>query len=462
MGLLPSCAVLLAYWELIFMREHQYSGAGRECGLALGRAALSKCLAQKQIPIIFVVLNLLAAVACFGGATVDKPRGELVCKSDGLHIHGSCIVELPDGGILACWYSGSGECQVDDVAIKGARLLPSGAWTEPFVMADTPSFPDLNPCMVVDPQKRLWLLWPVVLNNRWETALMKYRISADYQQTSGPPMWQWQDVLHCKPGPEFQRVVARDLDRQWAPFREQASPDKRKELEASLVDLRLKSMSADPLAVRLSWMTRVHPYILDGKRLIVPLYSDKFQFSLMAYTDDWGATWRCSEPLVGAGNKQPSLAKRRDGTLVAYFRDGGPPPKRVAVSESEDRGHTWTPPRDTDQPDPGAGLEVLVLASGRWVLVNNDTERGRHSLAVSVSEDEGRTWTRKRHMEHDEPGPSAGWYCYPSILQARDGKIHVSYSYKPNAGMNAVGRGESIKHVQFTEAWLTEGQGVSN
>lgn len=340
----------------------------------------------------------------------------------------------------------------------GARLLPSGTWTEPFVMADTPGFPDLNPCMVVDPQKRLWLLWSVSLNNRWESALMKYRISADYQQMTGPPKWQWQDVLHCKPGPEFPAVIARDLDRQWAPYRQQASPEERKKLEAQLVGLRLKSISADQLPVRLGWMTRAHPYILDGKRLIVPLYSD---VSLMAYTDDWGATWRFSEPLVGAGNSQPSIAKRRDGTLVAYFRDSGPPPKRVMVSESKDRGHTWTPPRDTDLPDPGAGVEVLALASGRWVLVNNDTESGRHSLAVTISEDEGRTWTRKRHLEHDAPGPNAGWYCYPSILQARDGTIHVSYSYKPNAGTNAVGRDEVIKHVQFTEAWLLEGQPIA-
>jgi hypothetical protein len=39
-------------------------------------------------------------------------------------------------------------------------------------------------------------------------------------------------------------------------------------------------------------MTRAHPYVLDGARLIVPLYSDGFSFSLMAITDDWGAT-RC-------------------------------------------------------------------------------------------------------------------------------------------------------------------------
>ena len=61
----------------------------------------------------------------------------------------------------------------------------------------------------------------------------------------------------------------------------------------------------------------------------MPLYSDGFSFSLMAITDDWGATWKTSTPLVGFGNIQPSLARKKDGTLVAYMRDNGPPPKRL-------------------------------------------------------------------------------------------------------------------------------------
>lgn len=79
-------------------------------------------------------------------------------------------------------------------------------------------------------------------------------------------------------------------------------------------------------------MTRTHPIILDDGRIIVPLYSDGFSFSLMAISDDGGETWHTSEPLVGAGNIQPALAARRDGTVVAFMRDNGPAPKRIPVS----------------------------------------------------------------------------------------------------------------------------------
>ncbi len=45
---------------------------------------------------------------------------------------------------------------------------------------------------------------------------------------------------------------------------------------------RLQKDAGDKLTRRLGWMTRAHPVVLDGTRLIVPLYSDGFSFSLMA------------------------------------------------------------------------------------------------------------------------------------------------------------------------------------
>ncbi len=104
---------------------------------------------------------------------------------------------------------------------------------------------------------------------------------------------------------------------------------------------RSRENAADKLYRRLGWMTRAHPFVLDNSRVIVPLYSDGFSFSLMAISDDWGATWTTSTPLVGLENIQPSLALKKDGTLVAYMRDAGPLPKRLQLSQSFDRG--WEP-----------------------------------------------------------------------------------------------------------------------
>lgn len=104
------------------------------------------------------------------------------------HVHASTIAELPNGDLLAAWFQGSGERWADDVAIMGARLRSGeGKWSDPFMMADVPGFPDVNPVLFLDPQERLWLVWYTVIANQWETSLTKYRISENYMMPEGPP-----------------------------------------------------------------------------------------------------------------------------------------------------------------------------------------------------------------------------------------------------------------------------------
>lgn len=410
--------------------------------LALHRALLPCCL---------VLVGILSALA----HAADTPflRGEFLRPPEYLHNHGSCVVETSNGDLLACWFNGSGERQADDVKILGARLRRGAtAWSEPFVMADTPDLPDTNCCMIVDPTGCLWLIWPTILDNHWESALLKSKRSVDFLH-DGPPVWQSQDVIHIKPGPEFAATVKTVMEK----FRPRANEPKIKEY----IDYAL-SASTDKLKSRLGWMTRAHPFILDGRRLIVPLYSDGFNFSLMAITDDWGHTWHTSTPLIGEGNVQPSIVRRKDGSLYTMMRDNGLPPQRIQQASSTDRGETWTDVTDSDLPDPGAGLEITSLANGHWLVINNDTEKGRHSLCVRISDDEGKTWKWSRHLERDEPGPDAGRYGYPSIIQASDGSLHATYSYeisKTRAPKDAVGRSlrETIKHVHFNEAWILAG-----
>ncbi len=91
------------------------------------------------------------------------------------------LSQLANGDLLTCWFHGSGERTADDVVVRGARLAKGRArWSAPFLMADTPGYPDTNSTMFVDPMKRLWLLWPTILANEWQTALMKYRIASSF------------------------------------------------------------------------------------------------------------------------------------------------------------------------------------------------------------------------------------------------------------------------------------------
>ncbi len=410
---------------------------------ALGAAALVPLVASTQ-----------------SQAAPRKPflREELIFPLGALHSHASCIVECPNGDLLTCYYQGSGERSADDVRVLGSRLRTgSRHWEEPFVMADTPGFPDCNPCMIVDPRGKLWLFWVTIQANEWHTGLLKARVSSSYQR-KGAPKWESEQVVHLKPGAEFTRTVHAAVEQDRA--RLSSFPEPIRPRIQQYLELRRKN-AADKYFMRLGWMPRAHPYILDEKRMILPLYSDGFDFSLMAITDDWGENWSVSLPIVGDGPVQPSIVRKRDGTLGAFFRDNGLPPQRVPYSESRDRGQTWTPVRDLELQNPGAGLECIVLRDGRWLLVNNDTERGRHSLALSLSDDEGRSWKWTRHLVRDlGPEPITGGY--PSLMEARDGTIHCSYTYTltpSKAQKDSAGRPlrESIKHAHFNVEWVEQG-----
>lgn len=408
---------------------------------------------------------LLGVAAAAGVAAPETPlhRAALLFPLEHWHNHASMIVELPDGDLLVCWFHGSGERTADDVVVRGARLRKgTDAWSAPFQMADTTGFPDTNPTMFLDPRERLWLMWPAILANEWPTALTQYRRTSDYRG-EGSPRWSDGGLLLVKPGEPFRKKVEEVLAR-WERERTGGLDER-----AAAHIRSIREQAAGKLTRRLGWMTRAHPLVLDGSRIIVPLYSDGYSFSLMALSDDGGETWRPSEPLVGMGNIQPTLARRRDGTLVAYMRDNGPPPKRLHVSESRDRGETWSEVRDSELPNPGSGAEVVVLQNGHWALIYNDLERGRHSLAVSISEDEGRTWRYTRHLERDATSgeeEQLGQYHYPSLIQARDGSLHATYSYflpSARAAKDAEGRlvRKSIKHAHFNEAWVRGGKAVT-
>lgn len=419
----------------------------------------------KKVSVFFlpVLFTLTSPFALETYAAAPFHTSEFIFPLEHWHNHSSAIVETPKGDLFVCWFHGSGERTADDVKVEGARLKKGAKkWSERFTLADTPGYPDTNATIFIDPQKRLWLMYPTILANEWHTALMKYKISSDYE-SAGAPRWDVNEVLHVTPGPEFETTVNKELDA-FAPQIDQLPEAQRERARTYLSESRRKA--ADKLYRRLGWMTRAHPFVLNNQRLIVPLYSDGFSFSLMAITDDWGKTWKTSTPLVGRGNIQPSIVQARDGSLLTLMRDNGPSPKRLHMSRSRDRGETWSPVTDSDLPNPGAGAEIISLKNGHFALIYNDTEQGRHSLAVAISDDEGATWKWKRHLELESVG--TGEFHYPSIIQARDGSLHASYSYfindSPVVKRDAQGRPErskAIKHAHFNEEWVMAGDAAA-
>jgi predicted neuraminidase len=395
-----------------------------------------------------VALLLSALIGSVPGADSALHRERFIFTGDRGHVHASSVVETPGGSLLAVWYEngppsdayyfrGGDEDKSDDVRIAGARLRQgSAAWDAPFVISDTFGVSDNNPAIGIDAQKRLWLVHATLLAvpaRAWGSALLQYKVSTEYEG-AGAPRWDRSSVLVPKPD-GIDEIIARAADD--ARRRTGRQSPQGVERARDMLD-RLD----DPFARRLGWMPRVHPVPLKDGSFIVPLANENFNLAAMAITRDGGETWTFSRPVPGLGVIQPSIVQVRDGRLLAFFRDATPV-HRIHRSESVDGGLTWSRPTATTLPNPGGGIEAVALASGNLAIIYNDKESSpRDRLAVSLSSDEGSTWSATRHLEN-----TAGQrFDYSSMVQGRGGSLHATYSYNL----------KTIKHVTFNEAWITE------
>ena len=440
-------------------------------------------------PVVILLISFACQPAMDGGKTSQSFQSKIIFPLQEEHVHGSTVVELRGGDLLAAWFQGSGERWADDVRIMGSRLVKGDtSWSAPFLMADTPGFPDINPILFMDQQKRLWLMWYPVLANQWETSIPMYRISEQYS-SPGAPVWSWQEVLFVKVGDKTERGI-QPTDRFVKEVKEQLSeyekyiqqslllqlPDSMKKpllKEWEKYNVKMDSLSKGenmirsgrikegdqeksallgyPLTRRLGWQTK-NKAVFIGNRMIVPLYSDGLDCSLFAVSDDGGKSWRYSNPVLGGVGIQPTIGMKKDSTLVAYLRDNGPAPHRMQRTESHDKGLSWTIAKDDILPNPGAGFDMVTLTNGEWLMVFNDTEEGRHNLSVAISDDEGKSWKWKKALENDTRPEKTTSSHYPAVIEGADGRIHTVYSYH----RNDTKPGKTIKYVSFPMSWVKE------
>ena len=389
---------------------------------------------------------LFAATAALSAPAIEE---EYIFPHNDKHNHGSSIVETAEGDLIAAWFHGTGERTADDVMVQGARRnAGETAWSEPFVMADTPNLPDCNPVLFIDAEGKLWMFWVAIQANEWGSALLMSRSSTDYNG-DGAPVWNWQAPIHTDPKNIIEpfKKVLKDAETALAPVFA-VRPELKKEIEYGWTAI------DDKLTRRLGWMTRTRPLLLANGRILLGLYSDVFNCSLAAYSDDNGATWQCSEPILDPranmiGNVQPGFVQRANGEVVSYMRDNGIP-NYVRTSVSKDNGETWSGVDMLPIRESGASVASLGLKSGMWVMLVNDLIDGRHRLTAYLSEDEGANWKWSRALEDVEK--EKGSFSYPCLVQGADGKIHGTYSHKKD-GIE----GSAIKHVAFDEEWVKAG-----
>ena len=382
--------------------------------------------------IVFTIVALMNLCAYSQQRTpAPVQTSELIFPLQEKHVHGSTIINLPNGDMIAAWFFGSGERKEDDVKIMGARLKKGEKkWSPPFLMADTYGIPDCNPVLFMNAKNELFLVWIAVQSNLWEQSVLRFRTAINYSG-NGAPDWKWQDNILLKPGDAFPVEVEKkfkDLPANkdgWAGY-------------APRYDDMIIAASKDITKRSFGWMTRIQPLILKTGRILLPLYSDGLNMSMMAISDDDGQTWRPSLPVVGRGPIQPALAAKKNGDIVAMMRDSGSEPTRVQMSISTDDGESWSAAQKTDIPNT-ASVELYNLRDGRWAFVGNDIDDGRYRLSLFISDDEGKSWKWKTSLEEKEK--DGGSFSYPGMVQSTDGILHITYSYHETSTK------KSIKHV---------------
>lgn len=166
------------------------------------------------------------------------------------------------------------------------------------------------------------------------------------------------------------------------------------------------------------------------------------------FTGDNGRTWSKTKALNDGkeiSGIQPSILIHGRSKLQALCRsmDGV-----LNETWSEDLGRTWSELKPTAIPNNNSGIDAATLKNGKHILVYNHVRSAkgewgpRSPINVAISDD-GRTWYTALELNNE----AGAEFSYPYILETRDGKVHILYTWKRR----------KIRHVVLDPAKLAKG-----
>jgi len=193
--------------------------------------------------------------------------------------------------------------------------------------------------------------------------------------------------------------------------------------------------------LNLSELVRNRPVPLRDGGWCVPIYQEflgKFPELLWLGKD---GSYRKSRIAGGCTSFQPSVIPIDDSKAVALLRDYTDD-RRIFRSFSAKGGISWSCPAPTSLPNPDAGVSGLLLSDHRLLVAFNNSPKNRSDLSLSITPDEGMTWTQPVVLER-EAGAS---FSYPYLLRTTEGLIRLAYTWK----------GRELRLITLNESWLND------
>lgn len=146
------------------------------------------------------------------------------------------------------------------------------------------------------------------------------------------------------------------------------------------------------------------------------------------------------------------LLELNDGRIAMYVRTS----YGIGVSYSYDKGQTWTEGKDSGLGGPNARFFIKRLESGRILLINHDTSESRSKLTAYLSEDEGNTWKYKIMLDERNS------VSYPDAAIGEDGYIYITYDRERGGYLSTMAEAYSsareILYAKITEKDIIKGE----
>ncbi len=306
--------------------------------------------------------------------------------------HAATIVEATNGDLISAWFGGSHE-RNPDVGIWVSKRK-NGIWTKGVEVAngiqnDSLRYPTWNPVLYQIPDGELLLFYKV-----------------------GPHPSSWWGML----------TRSYDSGESWS------TPEK------------LPDGFLGPIKNK--------PVLLSNGNLLLPSSTEGNGWNLrMESTPDFGKTWKLGDTLPKGIDDihaiQPSVLVHKNGRLQQLGRTRN---RQLFSTWSDDNGATWSDLTLLNMPNNSSGTDALTMKNGEHVLVYNHvwpvagtSKSYRSPLNIAVSKD-GIDWNAALVLEDSQ----ISQYSYPSIIQGKDGMLHVVYTW----------RRQKIKYVKIDPAKL--------